>query len=147
MRAGELDTTKAGVTCVSLPQAQLCGSLCCAVPGGAVWAELKLLEPVGCLMAVLLLASITGCAPPPPPPPQSYMLRATALPRFVPSHPLPNSCAAFCTRPHLQTYMLRATALLPHTRYSDSEWRSFTQLSAHQVRSFYLNAWLACKAH
>ena len=34
----------------------------------------------------------------------------------------------------MQSYMLRATALLPHTRYSDSEWRSFTQLSAHQVR-------------
>lgn len=33
-----------------------------------------------------------------------------------------------------KSYMLRATALLPHTRYSDSEWRSFTQLSAHQVR-------------
>lgn len=32
-----------------------------------------------------------------------------------------------------QGYMLRATALLPHTRYSDSEWRSYTQLSAHQV--------------
>lgn len=29
-------------------------------------------------------------------------------------------------------YMLRATALLPHTRYSDSEWRAFAQLSAHQ---------------
>jgi hypothetical protein len=29
--------------------------------------------------------------------------------------------------------MLRATALLPHTRYTDSEWRAFTQLSAHQV--------------
>ncbi|PRW39066.1 Tripeptidyl-peptidase 2 isoform A [Chlorella sorokiniana] len=34
-----------------------------------------------------------------------------------------------------KSYMLRATALLPHTRYSDSEWRSFTQLSAHQEMS------------
>ena len=31
--------------------------------------------------------------------------------------------------------MLRATALLPHTRYSESEWRSFAQLSAHQETS------------
>lgn len=27
--------------------------------------------------------------------------------------------------------MLRATALLPHTRYSDTEWRSVAQLPAH----------------
>lgn len=31
-----------------------------------------------------------------------------------------------------KSYMLRATALLPHTRYTDSEWRSFSQLSPHQ---------------
>ena len=34
-----------------------------------------------------------------------------------------------------QSFMLRATALLPHTRYSESEWRSFAQLSAHQETS------------
>lgn len=49
----------------------------------------------------------------------------------------------------LQLYMLRATALLPHTRYSDSEWRAFAQLSAHQVgaaRAPAAQAWasLAC---
>lgn len=32
-----------------------------------------------------------------------------------------------------QAYMLRATALLPHTRYSSTEWRSHNQFSSHQV--------------
>lgn len=66
----------------------------------------------------------------------SWLPRAAALPPHTSQVPAtrlePRQCPA---RPalHLQSYMLRATALLPHTRYSDSEWRSFTQLSAHQV--------------
>ena len=51
------------------------------------------------------------------------------------------SCLALAPTPHppapslpppAQNFMLRATALLPHTRYSDSEWRSMAQLAAHQ---------------
>ena len=106
IRAGELDT----------PKARLWPQHVGSRPGSSCAGQLHAGALPGQQTKRLLASSVTCCG------------WGLAPGGYATPPPLPASPGS-----PLQSYMLRATALLPHTRYSDSEWRSFAQLSAHQV--------------
>ena len=103
-----------------------------AVPVGATWAELRLkagsVETPKARRGGRATGS-AGCQP-------ATLLAAPRRCSSLGAAPLALPAALTAVRRRLlrpQGFMVRATQLLPHTRYSDSEHRSYVQLSEHQV--------------